>query len=265
MTYHTPYQLRQGIRTSEFTQNTSGLMPGYVQCNLVIVPAAYANDFKLFCELNAQACPLISYSSAPGKRLVPDMGEDIDIATDIPSYQVYRYGNTGIGVNNIADVWQDDFIYFLLGCSFSFEEALEKQGVEVRNITEGKNVPMYITNVDCKPVNQFRGKLVVSMRPMTLEDAEIAVTTCKRFPQVHGAPVAIGSPESLGINNLQQPDFGDAVTIKPNEVPVFWACGVTPQLALINAKLPVSIAHSPGCMLVSDRLNSELETPCDSL
>lgn len=254
----TPAELRELIRNGEHTENTSGPMPGYVQCNLVIVPEAYADDFERFCQLNNKACPLIEKSPKPGDSAVDALGQNINVCTDFPEYQIFKHGELNCSSHNIEEFWQIDSVYFLLGCSFSFEEALIAAGIEIRNISENKNVPMFKTNIPCEPSGPFSGNLVVSMRPMTPQDAERANQICKQFPKVHGEPVAIGNPESLGIHDIFSPDFGDAVTVNPGEVPVFWACGVTPQLALVNARLPLTISHSPGCMLVTDRLNTEL-------
>jgi uncharacterized protein YcsI (UPF0317 family) len=197
-------------------------------------------------------------SATPGDFLFPDLGREVDIRTDIPRYRIYEDGKLTQEVENVVDFWRDDLVTFLLGCSFSFEESLIADGLEVRNITEKVNVPMYRTNLACKPAGRFSGTTVVSMRPMTPKDAIRAIQICTRFPSVHGAPLHFGDPGKIGINNIDQPDFGDAVTINPGEVPVFWACGVTPQVAIENAKPPFCITHSPGYMLVTDIRNSSL-------
>ncbi|WP_163936039.1 putative hydro-lyase [Paraferrimonas sp. SM1919] len=254
-----PYQLRKRIKTEQFTGTTSGLANGYVQCNLVILPQAFADSFELFCRQNAQACPLISKSQTPGEFLFPDLGHKLDIRTDIPKYRIYQHGQLISETANITDYWREDSVAFLLGCSFSFEEALIAAGIEIRNITENKNVPMYTTNIANKAVTPFAGNMVVSMRPMSMEDALKAVEICSHYPRVHGAPVHIGDPAAIGINDISNPDFGDAVTINEGEVCVFWACGVTPQVALMQAKLPEAITHSPGYMLVTDILNTSLQ------
>ncbi|MCF2947792.1 putative hydro-lyase [Paraglaciecola aquimarina] len=258
MNKDTPQSIRQQIRNGDLTTPTSGYAPGFVQCNLVILPKTYAQDFAKFCQLNPRSCPLIAMSERPGDFSLKTLGENIDIRSDIPLYRIYKQGQLVGESNDITHIWQDDFVAFLLGCSFSFEEALIAEGIEIRNITEGKNVPMYKTNIQSKSVNGFAGNMVVSMRPMLAEDAQKSVTICQQFPQVHGAPIHIGAPQELGVLDINQPDFGDAVTIKDNEVPVFWACGVTPQVAIENAQPDICITHSPGHMLITDIPNSQL-------
>lgn len=254
----TPYQVRQQIRSGAFSGNTSGLAQGFVQGNLAIMPKAWADDFLRFCQLNPKPCPIVGMSSQPGDYLLPDLGQDVDIRTDIPKYRIYEHGELTREVSDVSDVWRDDLVTFLLGCSFSFEEALLADGLEVRNITEGVNVPMYRTNIDCRPAGRFSGTTVVSMRPMKPADAIRAIQICTRFPSVHGAPLHFGDPAQIGIQDISQPDFGDAVTIREGEVPVFWACGVTPQVAIEQAKPEFCITHSPGHMLVTDLPNSRL-------
>lgn len=252
-----PLALRQLIRSGEHKGNTSGFAPGFVQCNIVILPADWASDFLRFCQLNPKPCPLVAMSTMPGDHTLPPLG-DIDIRSDVPSYRVFRDGTLNEEVADISALWRDDLVTFALGCSFSFEEALLADGLDVRNVTQGVNVPMYRTNIDCTPAGPFAGKMVVSMRPFIAADAIRAVQVCTRFPAVHGAPIHLGDPELIGIDQLGQPDYGDPVQIEPNELPVFWACGVTPQVALEAARAPFAITHSPGCMLVTDLRNSHL-------
>jgi uncharacterized protein YcsI (UPF0317 family) len=197
-------------------------------------------------------------SKAPGDYSLTSLGADLDIRTDIPQYRIFEHGVAVDQVTDISNHWRDDLVAFVLGCSFSFEEPLLADGLEVRNISEGVNVPMYRTNIACEPAGPFAGNMVVSMRPFKPADAIRAIQICSRFPSVHGAPVHFGDPEQIGIKHIQTPDFGDAVTIKEGEVPVFWACGVTPQVAVEQAKPPFCITHAPGCMLVTDKLNSTL-------
>ena len=252
----TPEQLRRRIRSGEHSGNTSGLAPGFVQCNIVILPADWAADFLKFCQLNPKPCPLIA-SSAPGDPGLPTLG-DIDIRVDVPSYRVFENGTAIDEVQDISDLWRDDLVTFALGCSFSFEEALLADGLDVRNISEGVNVPMYRSSIDCQSAGRFAGKMVVSMRPFVAADAIRAIQICTRFPSVHGAPLHLGDPSLIGIGDIGNPDYGDAVTIRENELPLFWGCGVTPQVALENARPPFCITHSPGCMLVTDMPNSKL-------
>lgn len=253
----TPQEIRQTIRSGEHRTHTSGLAKGFVQCNLVILPKELADEFAQFCQLNPKPCPIIASSQFPGDFQLADAGQDIDIRTDFPSYRVFKDGQFSAEVSDIRDIWRDDFVVFLLGCSFSFEEALISVGIEIRNISEQKNVPMYETNIPCQSAGRFSGNMVVSMRPMKAADAINAIQICGRYPAVHGAPVHFGDPSLIGIKDLSQPDFGDAVTIRDDEVPLFWACGVTPQLAIMNAKPELCITHSPGSMLVTDLKNSD--------
>jgi len=254
----TPYDLRQLIRKGEFSGNTSGYSQGFVQGNLAIMPQEWANEFLQFCQLNPKPCPVIGMSANPGDFLLPDLGRDVDIRTDLPRYRIYEEGVMTQEVTDVREFWRDDLVTFLLGCSFSFEESLIADGLEVRNITEGVNVPMYRTNLPCRSAGRFSGTTVVSMRPMKPKDAIRAIQICTRFPSVHGAPLHFGNPEDIGISNINAPDFGDAVTINDGEVPVFWACGVTPQVAIEQARPPFCITHSPGHMLVTDIPNSHL-------
>jgi len=244
------------IRAGAHNGPTSGLAPGYVQGNLAILPQALAEDFRRFCELNPKPCPLIGVS-APGDWRVPELGADIDIRRDLPRYRVWRNGELAAEPEDVASVWRDDLVSFVIGCSFSFEEALMADGIEVRHIARGCNVPMYRTNVATQAAGPFHGPLVVSMRPMKPADAIRAVEITARFPAVHGAPVHIGKPAMIGISDLQKPDYGDAVPVNDDELPVFWACGVTPQSVIATVKPDFCITHYPGAMLVTDRKNSE--------
>lgn len=253
-----PAEVRALIRSGQWTANTSGAAAGFVQGNIVILPKAWADDFLKFCQVNPKPCPIVAMSEQPGDFLLPAAGKDVDIRTDVASYRVFR---DGVLVDEVADIrhlWQDDLVTFVLGCSFSFEEALIADGLEIRNITEGVNVPMFRTNIACRAAGPFSGTTVVSMRPMKPKDAIRAIQICTRFPSVHGAPLHFGAPEEIGIVDINTPDFGDAVSINAGEVPVFWACGVTPQVALEQAKPPFCITHSPGYMLVTDLRNSQL-------
>lgn len=252
-----PIEFREAIRSGEHTGNTSGYCSGYVQGNVVILPSDWAAEFLQFCQFNPKPCPLVGMSEA-GNPSLPLLGEGLDIRTDLPSYRIFKDGKMEEEVADISELWSDDFVTFVLGCSFSFEEALIADGLEVRNIMEGVNVPMYRTNIPCRSAGRFSGNMVVSMRPFLAHDAIRAIQISTRFPSVHGAPVHLGDPSLIGVKDINNPDFGDAVTIKPGELPVFWACGVTPQVALEQAKPPLCITHSPGCMLVTDLPNSQL-------
>lgn len=251
-----PAALRQRIRAGEYTGNTSGCAPGFVQCNVVIVSARHAADFLRFCQLNPKPCPVLAVGE-PGNPALPALG-DLDIRTDVPRYRVFRHGELSEETSDITALWSDELVTFALGCSFSFEEALLADGLEIRNLSQGVNVPMYRTAIDCVASGAFRGKLVVSMRPFRAAQAIRAIQICTRFPAVHGAPVHLGDPAQIGIADLSRPDYGAAVRVAADELPVFWACGVTPQVALAAARLPLAITHSPGCMLVTDLRNSQL-------
>lgn len=254
----TPAQLRQRIRSGEHKGHTSGFCAGFVQCNVAILPKAWAGEFLQFCQLNPKPCPVVAMAASAGDPYIPHVGADFDIRTDVPKYRVWRNGELAEEVSDIQSLWRDDLVTFLIGCSFSFEEALLADGLEIRNITEGRNVPMYDTNIPCAPAGRFNGNMVVSMRPFNPADAIRMIQICSRFPSVHGAPVHFGDPAAIGIDDINQPDYGDSVTIKAGEVPMFTACGVTPQAAIVAAKPEFSITHSPGCMVVTDMPNSKL-------
>jgi uncharacterized protein YcsI (UPF0317 family) len=254
----TPAAIRKMVREGDYSGNTSGFAPGFVQANLVILPKQYAFDFLQFSQANPKSCPIIATSRLPGVTDMPTVGEDIDIRSDLPRYRVFKNGQMIEEVTDITSHWRDDLVTFLIGCSFSFEEALIAAGLEIRNISEQKNVPMYVTNIACQSAGIFHANMVVSMRPMKPADAIRAIQICSRFPSVHGAPVHFGDPAAIGIKNINKPEFGDAVTIKEGEVPVFWACGVTPQVAIANAAPDFCITHSPGHMLVTDIPNSKM-------
>lgn len=256
--YKSPSLLRQDIRTEIFTGTTSGLCRGHVQCNLVILEEKWAEEFDSFCKLNIKPCPIV-YKSKPGEFKMNYLGVDIDIRTDLSKYRVFKNGNISSEVTNITSLWSQNYVSFLLGCSFSFEEALLENNIEIRNITENVNVPMYKTNIECVRTKNFFGKMVVSMRPFKQNDIPLVKKITGQFPNVHGEPIHVGDPKQIGIFDLDVPDFGDRVTVKSDELPVFWACGVTPQVAIQNAAPPICITHSPGCMLVTDKLNHELK------
>jgi len=247
---------RLAIRADKHRGPTSGLAPGFVQGNLAILPQTLAADFLRFCQLNPKSCPLIGMS-APGDWRVPALAEDLDIRTDLPRYRVWRNGELIAEPTDIRDVWRDDLVSFVIGCSFSFEDALVSDGIELRHITRGCNVPMYRTSIATAQAGPFHGPMVVSMRPMTPANAIRAIQITTRFPAVHGTPVHVGKPEMIGIKDIMQPDYGDAVPVRDDELPVFWACGVTPQSVIATVKPEFCITHYPGSMLVTDRKNTE--------
>jgi uncharacterized protein YcsI (UPF0317 family) len=255
--YASGREARLAVRRGEHRGQTAGIAPGFVQGNLAILPKALADDFFRFCQFNPKPCPLIG-ASEPGDPRIPALGEDLDIRTDIPLYRVWRDGKLVEEVSDLKAVWRDDLVAFLLGCSFSFEEALVEDGIELRHISCGTNVPMYRTNIQTVPAGPFHGPLVVSMRPLKPADAIRAVQITSRFPAVHGAPVHLGKPELIGIKDIGKPDYGDPVEVKEDELPVFWACGVTPQSVIATVKPDFCITHAPGHMLVTDLKNSRL-------
>ena len=250
-------QLRDQIRSGQFRGQTSGQAPGYVQANIVILPRIEAEHFLRYAQRNPKPCPVLAVSE-PGDPSQASLGSGIDIRTDLPSYQVYRHGELSERCDEINKLWQDDFVWFAIGCSFSFEEALLSAGIPLRHIEQGKNVAMYRSNIPTNAAGPFSGPLVVSMRPMTPAHAIRAIQITTRFPSVHGAPVHFGDPQAIGIADLAHPDWGDPIRLAPGEVPVFWACGVTPQAALRAARPALCITHEPGCMLVTDLLNQQL-------
>ena len=249
-------EARALIRAGTFTGHTAGIAPDFVQGNVCILPRAFAVDFAAFCQRNPKPCPLIGMG-APGDPRLPDLG-DIDIRTDVPSYYIYRDGKLSGEVTDITDLWSDDLVAFVLGCSFSFEAPLIADGMRLQHIARNTTVPMYRTNIACVAAGPFAGPMVVSMRPLSPADTIRAIQITSRFPAVHGAPVHFGSPEAIGIADLARPDWGDSPEVLPGQVPVFWACGVTPQAAIEQARPNLCITHKPGAMLITDRLNARL-------
>ena len=250
--------VRQAARRGELRGPTPGLAAGYVQANLVIVPRELAFDFLLFCHRNPKPCPLLDVTE-PGSAEPTSVARGADLRTDLPRYRVYMNGELADEPTSLIDWWRDDLVAFLLGCSFTFENALTAAGVPVRHVEMGRNVPMYRTNIACRPAGKFQGPMVVSMRPMTPAQAITATQVCSRFPRAHGVPMHFGDPSAIGIRDLNRPDFGDSVELRSGEVPVFWACGVTPQAVAMEAKPPFLITHKPGHMFVTDLRDTDLE------
>ncbi len=252
-----PDQFRSIVRAGEWTAPTAGVCMGYAQANLVVLPAQLALDFLMFAARNPKPCPIIDVLEA-GHAAPPYSAPGADIRTDLPRYRVYRRGRLEEERSDIIDLWQDDFVSFLIGCSFSFEKSLLDAGIPVRHIELGRNVPMYITNIQCRPAGVFHGPMVVSMRPIPGRAVARAVEATAAMHAVHGAPVHIGSPEAIGIADIDRPQFGDPVPVNEGEVPVFWACGVTPQAAALTAQPEIMIAHSPGHMFITDIRDRDL-------
>lgn len=244
-------EVRAAIRSGAYSEHTAGLAPGKLQCNLAILPEAYALDFLRFCLRNPKPCPLVGVGDTGDPRL-PTLGRDIDIRTDVPKYRVFRDGTLAEEVTDITHLWADDLVTVALGCSFTFENALMRHGIPVRHVEQGRNVPMFSTTRALVPAGPFGGRMVVTMRPIASARVDDATEISGRYPQAHGAPIALGDPAALGIADLAAPDWGEPVEIRDGEVPVYWACGVTPQNVLLQARLPLCITHSPGHMLLSD-------------
>jgi len=251
-----PSEARRIIRAGEHTGHTAGIAPEFVQGNLCILPKGLALEFAAFCQRNPKPCPLIGMG-APGDPALPDLG-DIDIRTDVPRYRVFKDGKLVEEPTDICKHWSEDLVTFVLGCSFSFERPLLQEGIRLTHIEHDRTVAMYRTSIDCVPAGRFKGKMVVSMRAFRPADAIRAIQITSRFPAVHGAPVHIGLPEAIGIADLERPDFGDPPQMAADELPVFWACGVTPQVAIEAARPSICITHKPGSMLITDKRNSSL-------
>lgn len=249
-------RVRLAARDGSLTGHTSGLAAGHVQANVAIVPAQFAVAFEAFCRENAQACPVLAVSG-PGDPALPGLGRGIDIRTDLPRYRVFQDGVCVATPTDVRDVWREDLVTFAIGCSFTFERALMQAGIPLRHVAQGRNVAMYRTSIQTTAVGPFGGSMVVSMRPVKAADVARATEITARFPEQHGRPVHAGDPAAIGIADVARPDFGDAVDVLPDEIPVFWACGVTSQAALERARLPFFMAHAPGCMLVTDRTHRD--------
>jgi uncharacterized protein YcsI (UPF0317 family) len=250
-------EVRRRARARNWTGPTPGLALGFVQANLVVVPRELAFDFLLFCQRNPKPCPLLDVTE-PGSPEPAGIAPGADVRTDVPRYCLYRDGRLVDEPADLLQHWRPDLVAFLIGCSFTFENALLQAGLPLRHVEMGRNVPMYRTNRPCAPAGVFRGPMVVSMRPMTPEQALEATVICSHFPRAHGAPIHFGDPAALGIADIAKPDFGDPVEIRPGEVPVFWACGVTPQAVAMEAKPPFLITHKPGHMFLTDLRDTEL-------
>ncbi len=253
----TPKEVRELIRNNEIDKPTSGMCKGHIQANLVIVPKDLAYDFLLFAQRNPKPCPILDVTDV-GSAEPKLMAKGADLRFDIPKYRIYKFGELVEEVSDLENYWRDDLVGFLLGCSFSFEAAMLNASIPIRHIEDNHNVPMYITNIETEPAGKFHGKMVVSMRPIPYQLITRAVQATSRFPQVHGAPIHIGDPSLIGIKDINSPDFGDPSTIKEGEVPVFWACGVTPQSIAMTSKPELMITHAPGYMFICDPRDEDL-------
>lgn len=251
--------VRQAIRSGCYAAHTAGLGAGYLQANLAIMPEMYALDFMRFCQRNPKPCPLTGVSDTGNPQMFT-MGRDIDIRTDVPAYNIYRGGVLEGDVTDLSTLWQDDFVVFALGCSFTFEHALQKAGIAIWHIDNDKTVPMFRSDIDTVPAGPFSGKMAVSMRAVPQGRVDEVMEISRQFPLAHGGPVFWGDPEQIGIADITKPDWGDAAPVPSGHVPMFWACGVTPQIAIEAARLPLCITHKPGHMLITD-IPEDAENP----
>jgi uncharacterized protein YcsI (UPF0317 family) len=246
-----PAEAREMIRNNEWMKPTAGVASGYTQANLVVLPKELAFEFLLFCQRNPKPCPVLDVTE-PGSWVPTLVAPKADLRVDLPKYRIYRNGELTEERTDILDLWDESMVGFLIGCSFTFEYALINNGIPVRHIEENCNVPMYKTNIPCVKAGRFEGPMVVSMRPIPEKDVVRTVQVTSRFPSVHGAPIHIGNPDRIGIKDIHKPDFGDPVTIREGEIPVFWACGVTPQAVAMLVKPEIMITHAPGHMFITD-------------
>lgn len=253
-----PREARELFRAGQVLP-TAGISAGYAQANLMIVPQELAFDVLLFAQRNPKSCPILGVLEAG--QTSSELLAGGDIRTDVPKYLVYENGIKVAEPTDLGDYWRDDLVTFIVGCSFTFEAALMESGISVAHIDQGVNVPMYRTNVPCAPAGRLSGPLVVSMRAIPASRVADAVRITSRYPAVHGAPVHVGAPQELGIRDLGAPDYGDAVQIPDGHVPVFWACGVTPQAAVLESGVPFALGHAPGHMLVTDLPDWQYQVP----
>jgi len=251
-------EVRMRIRGGEHAGPTGGLARGHVQTNLAILPEDYAFDFLKFCVRNPKSCPILEVTDV-GSPVPLSMAPEADLRTDVPKYRVYENGEFVDEPTDIRSYWRDDLVSFLLGCSFTFERALLDAGLYLAHLDQGRNVPMYVTGRECVPSGPFAGPMVVSMRPYWADEISLVVAISGRYPAMHGAPVHIGNPDALGVRDLQDPEFGEPVSVMEDQIPVFWACGVTPQAVAMDARPSLMITHSPGHMFITDRRHSEYE------
>lgn len=251
-----PAQARAMFRAGTVTP-TSGWSAGYAQANLIALPRAQAFDFLLFAQRNPKPCPLLDVLDGEVSGAILDG----DIRTDVPLYRIYEAGELVAEVPDVTEHWRDDLVSFLLGCSFTFEHPLMAAGIGMRHVEAGTNVAMFRTTRPCRPAGAMNGPLVVSMRPIPADRVADAVRITSRYPGVHGAPVHVGDPAALGIRDIMAPEYGDPVEIRDGEIPVFWACGVTPQAMLLDSRPPFAITHAPGHMLITDARDSDFQVP----
>lgn len=252
----TPEKLRKLSAEGEFDKPTAGFCEGYVQANLVALPKQYSKDFEAFCRKNPKPCPLLEVVG-PGDHKTSRLAPSAELINTIPRYLIWKHGEILDQVQEISRYYREDLVFFLLGCSFSFEEALINAGIRLRHVEQKQNVSMYRTNIPLQPSGPFKGEMVVSMRPIHHRLVAKACVITGHYPEVHGEPIHVGYPEMIGIKDIDQVDYGDPVTVEKGEIPVFWACGVTPQNVLVKSGLPFAITHAPGYMFVGDMCNED--------
>jgi uncharacterized protein YcsI (UPF0317 family) len=252
-----PRDLRGLIRAGQWKEHTIGLASGYVQANLVILPYDLAFDFLVFCQRNPKPCPVLEVTE-PGEPRLRYMAADADLRTDLPMYRIFVAGECVAEVSEVTDLWRDDLVAFLLGCSATFESSLIQANIRLRHIEEEKIPPVYVSEIQCHPAGPFRGPMVVSMRPIRSDQVMQAVRITSRYTATHGGPVHLGDPGAIGITDLEKVMYGEPIAIHENELPVFWACGITPQAVALQAKPDFMITHLAGHMFVSDILADEI-------
>ncbi|MCH2165571.1 MAG: putative hydro-lyase [Marinovum sp.] len=253
-------EARAAIRCGAYKRHTAGLAAGHLQANLVVLPEAYASDFAAFCQANPRPCPVVGVTD-PGDPFFRDLGVDVDLRSDLPGYNIYRGGILAEQVSDLSTHWQNDLVGFALGCSFTFENAMLRAGIPLWHIAHDTTVPMYRTNIDLAPVGPFSGQMVVSMRALSPDHVAAAQEISGRYPWAHGAPIHVGDPREIGITDIETPDWGDPVPVSPDQLTCFWACGVTPQAVIAQAKLPFVITHAPGLMLITDMAETKDARP----
>jgi uncharacterized protein YcsI (UPF0317 family) len=254
-----PRDLRRLIRDGTWGKHTMGLCEGHVQANVAILPRHLAYDFLVFCQRNPKPCPVLAVTDT-GSPEVRDLAVGSDLRTDVPRYRVFREGECVAEVDNILADWREDLVGFLLGCSATFEQALLHANIRLRHLEEGVVPPVYISGIECSPAGPFEGPMVVSMRPIRFDQVPQAALVTSRYPATHGGPIHIGDPKAIGIPDLEQVVFGEPLLPHQDEVPVFWACGITPQIVATRAKPELMITHYAGHLFVTDVLADEIAT-----
>jgi uncharacterized protein YcsI (UPF0317 family) len=254
-----PKDIRELIRKQEFTEHTMAIAEDYTQANLAIVPRKFALQFMIFCQRNPKPCPVLEVTE-PGIPTLRYLSDSADLRTDIPQYRVFKNGECVDEPFDIAGYWRDDLVAFLLGCSATFDHVLNAEGIYLRHFEQGKVPPVFITNIQCEPAGPFKGPMVVTERPIKISQLDRVIQICSRYPLMHGTPVHYGDPKRIGIEDPDKVDWGDRTVVLHDEIPVFWACGVTPQTIAMNAKLDLMITHYPAKMFLTDRQKYELAT-----